>query len=48
VVPVPDAAARRVMLAFHQHLLGGGTPAAALARAQAHARTAGFVCLGTG
>jgi CHAT domain len=48
VVPVPDAAARRVMLAFHQHLLAGLTPAAALARAQARARTAGFVCLGTG
>jgi len=48
VVPVPDAAARRVMLAFHQHLLAGDSPAAALARAQARARTAGFVCLGTG
>jgi CHAT domain-containing protein len=48
VVPVPDAAARRVMLAFHQHLLAGDAPAAALARAQARARTAGFACLGTG
>jgi CHAT domain-containing protein len=48
VVPVPDAAARRVMLAFHGHLLSGLTPAAALARAQVHARTAGFVCLGSG
>jgi CHAT domain len=48
VVPVPDAAARRVMLAFHQHLLAGDSPAAALACAQARARTAGFVCLGTG
>ena len=48
VVPVPDAAARRLMLAFHQHLLAGLSPAAALARAQARARTAGFVCLGKG
>jgi hypothetical protein len=48
VVPVPDAAARRLMLAFHQHLLAGLAPAAALARAQANARTAGFVCLGAG
>jgi hypothetical protein len=48
VVPVPDAAARRVMLAFHQHLLSGDAPAVALARAQARARTAGFVCLGAG
>jgi hypothetical protein len=48
VVPVPDAAARRVMLAFHQQLLAGLTPAAALARAQGRARTAGFVCLGIG
>jgi CHAT domain len=48
VVPVPDAAARRLMLAFHQHLLAGDAPAAALARAQARVRTAGFVCLGSG
>jgi CHAT domain len=48
VVPVPDAAARRLMLSFHEQLLAGLAPAAALARAQARARTAGFVCLGTG
>jgi CHAT domain-containing protein len=48
VVPVPDAAARRLMLAFHEQLLAGQSPAAALARAQARARTAGFVCLGAG
>jgi hypothetical protein len=48
VVPVPDAAAQRLMLAFHEQLLAGLTPAEALARAQARARTAGFVCLGTG
>jgi hypothetical protein len=36
------------MLAFHQHLLSGDAPAVALARAQARARTAGFVCLGAG
>ena len=48
VVPVPDAAARRLMLAFHAQLLDGLAPAAALARAQANARVAGFVCLGAG
>ena len=48
VVPVPDAAARRLMLAFHRDLLAGFGPAAALARAQAGARTPGFICLGAG
>jgi CHAT domain len=48
VVPVPDAAARRLMLAFHRDLLAGAAPAAALARAQAGAKTAGFLCLGAG
>jgi tetratricopeptide (TPR) repeat protein len=48
VVPVPDAAARRLMLAFHRELLAGLAPAAALARAQAGAKTAGFICLGAG
>jgi hypothetical protein len=48
VVPVPDAAARRLMLAFHRDLLEGAAPAAALARAQAGAKTAGFICLGAG
>jgi hypothetical protein len=53
VVPVPDAAARRLMLAFHRQLLAGTPPATALARAQAGLRgrsaaLAGFVCLGTG
>jgi hypothetical protein len=48
VVPVPDAAARRLMLAFHRDLLAGLGPAAALARAQAGAKTPGFICLGAG
>jgi hypothetical protein len=53
VVPVPDAAARRLMLSFHRELVAGASPAAALARAQAGLRagprsTAGFVCLGSG
>ena len=53
VVPVPDAAARRLMLAFHTELAAGTPPAAALAHAQAGLRRtsaalAGFVCLGTG
>ena len=53
VVPVPDAAARRLMLAFHRHVAGGASPAAALAAAQAGLRAdrsalAGFVCLGAG
>jgi len=48
VVPVPDAAARRLMLAFHRNLAAGEAPASALARAQARAALAGFVCLGSG
>ena len=48
VVPVPDAAARRLMLAFHRELVAGAAPAVALARAQAGAKTAGFICLGAG
>ena len=53
VVPVPDAAARRVMPAFHRELVAGHAPAVALARAQARlpARDlplAGFACLGAG
>ena len=48
VVPVPDAGARRLMLAFHRRLKDGERPAAALAAAQAKTRTAGFVCLGDG
>jgi len=48
VVPVPDAAVKRLMLAFHRNLLAGHAPAAALARAQARAPVAGFVCLGSG
>jgi len=53
VVPVPDAAARKLMLAFHRELAAGAPPATALARAQAglqrrSAALAGFVCLGTG
>jgi len=53
VVPVPDAATKRMMVDFHRHLVAGRTPAAALAGAQAalgraRAELAGFVCLGTG
>jgi CHAT domain-containing protein len=48
VVPVPDAAVKRLMLAFHRNLLDGHAPAAALARAQSRASVAGFVCLGSG
>ena len=48
VVPVPDAAAKRLMLAFHRNLLAGEAPAMALAHAQAKTPTPGFVCLGTG
>jgi CHAT domain-containing protein len=53
VVPVPDAAAKRLMIAVHRHMTAGCSPAVALATAQAalHARDhslSGFVCLGTG
>jgi CHAT domain-containing protein len=48
VVPVPDEAARRLMLDFHRRLVSGASSAAALAEAQAAEEMAGFVCLGTG
>jgi hypothetical protein len=48
VVPVPDAAGRRLMLAFHRQLVAGARPATALAHAQAQATVPGFVCLGSG
>ncbi len=48
VVPVPDAAAKRMMLDFHGRLRGGERPAAALAGAQQGAEVPGFVCLGSG
>lgn len=54
VVPVPDAATRRLMVAFHDRLAGGASPAEALAHAQladpaaGDLATAGFVCLGAG
>jgi CHAT domain-containing protein len=51
VVPVPDAAARRLMLAFHAEVARGVSPASALARAQVssgRASPSGFVCLGVG
>lgn len=53
VVPVPDAPARRLMLAFHRALADGAPPAVALANAQAGLRAdrsalAGFLCLGVG
>ncbi len=52
LVPVPDAAARRLMIALHRDLTAGRSPAVALARAQQALRSAesaltGFVCLGT-
>jgi hypothetical protein len=46
VVPVPDAATKRLMVAFHRHLAAGAPPALALAKAQG--ALAGFICLGTG
>ncbi len=48
VVPVPDSAARRLMLAVHRELAAGSAPAVALARAQARGAGAGFVCIGRG
>jgi CHAT domain-containing protein len=48
VVPVPDAAARRLMLSVHRELLARAPPATALARAQEGAKTPGFICLGVG
>jgi hypothetical protein len=53
VVPVPDAASRRLMLEFHRAFAGGLPPAGALARAHAglpgeSMTLAGFVCLGSG
>jgi CHAT domain-containing protein len=56
VVPVPDDATRRLMLAFHGRLQRGASPALALAQAQAEMRRcgagveeyAGFVCFGAG
>jgi CHAT domain-containing protein len=48
VIRIPDATARRMMLAFHTELAHGAAPASALARAQASAPVAGFVCLGAG
>jgi CHAT domain-containing protein len=52
-VPVPDAAARRLMLAFHRELAAGVAPASALAHAPAAltgsaAALQGFVGLGAG
>lgn len=53
VVPVPDAATKRMMVALHAQLVAGHSPAVALAGAQAalgpaRAALAGFVCLGSG
>jgi hypothetical protein len=53
VVPVPDAATRRLMTALHGRLAAGDSPAVALAKAQAALRPneyplAGFVCIGAG
>jgi CHAT domain-containing protein len=51
VIPVPDAAAKRLMIALHRDLTAGRSPSVALARAQQSLRPrelalAGFVCLG--
>jgi tetratricopeptide (TPR) repeat protein len=58
VIPVPDAATRPLMLAYHRHLATGAAPCEALAKAQAAAShtddpaalaaSAGFVCFGAG
>ena len=48
VIPVPDATAKRLMVAFHRNLVAGLEPAAALAGAQAHETTPGFICIGRG
>lgn len=57
VVPIPDAETRRVMTAYHRHLRGSASPAAALAATQTEfavgtarerATSASFVCLGAG
>ncbi len=52
VVPVPDAAAKRLMLGLHRHLIAGASPGVALARAAValpmrESAINGFVCLGT-
>jgi tetratricopeptide (TPR) repeat protein len=56
IAQVPDAATRRLMVAFHRRLAAGAGPATALAQAQAAldpegedlAAAAGFVCFGAG
>jgi CHAT domain-containing protein len=50
VVPVPDSAAKQLMIALHRHLTAGCSPAAALAAAQKtlRQRRSGFVCIGAG
>lgn len=56
-VPVPDAATRHLMVAFHRALRAGTAPAAALARAREElagaegpdaVAAAGFLCVGAG
>jgi predicted negative regulator of RcsB-dependent stress response len=52
-VPVPDAAAKRLMRALHERLVAGESPARALAGAQrlvtrSELALTGFVCLGSG
>ena len=55
VVPIPDAETAPLMVALHQRLAKGHSPAAALAEAQREIRdespagraaAAGFVCIG--
>jgi tetratricopeptide (TPR) repeat protein len=52
-VPVPDAAAKRLMTGLHERLVSGASPATALADAQrrlveSQPALGGFVCLGSG
>jgi CHAT domain len=50
VVPVPDSAAKQLMISLHRQLTTGCPPATALANAQQslRQRRSGFVCIGTG
>ena len=52
-LPVPDAAAKRLMRALHERLVAGEAPARALAGAQrlvarGESALTGFACLGSG
>ena len=49
-LPVPDSAAKQLMISLHRRLTAGCSPAAALAGAQEtlRRRRSGFICIGTG